>query len=73
MTDVLIRDVPQPVLRKIDRLAEDQALSRGEYLRRQLSLIARTEPVLASLEDLERAAAAAEDLASGQVMAQAWQ
>ena len=71
MADVLIRDIPDEVIAAIDAKAQRAGLSRTEYLRRAL---ARENIALAPVTpaDLDRLAAAAEDLAAQEVMRRAW-
>ena len=73
MSDVLIRDVPDEDLERIDAEAARLGLSRSAYLRREMHRIARhrTAPP-ATLEDLRRSRAAMVDLDDEQVMGQAW-
>ena len=60
MTDVLIRNVPEDDLARIDEQASRLGLSRGEFLRRQISqTAARASGRKVTLEDLRRAAARA--------------
>lgn len=53
MVDVLIRDVPDDVLRTIDADAKRQGLSRSEYLRRSIERTARTPEASVTVADLE--------------------
>ncbi len=68
MTDVLIRDVPEDDLKRIDEKAARLGLSRNEYLRRQIGQDAarRSEPVTA--QDFAKF----EDLADEELMRDAW-
>jgi hypothetical protein len=72
MSDVLIRDVPDDVLKVIDQRAAGQGLSRSEYLRRQLSQEAARSEVTVTLGDLQRFSELARDLEDPEVMRQAW-
>jgi hypothetical protein len=71
MSDILIRDVPEPTVAEIDRRASDLGISRTEYLRRWLDKEMRaTQPV--TPEDLRRVGRLARDLADPDVMRKAW-
>jgi hypothetical protein len=71
MSDILIRDVPEPTVAEIDRRAGDLGISRTEYLRRWLDKEMRaTQPV--TPEDLRRVGRLARDLADPDVMRKAW-
>lgn len=72
MTDVLIRDVPEEVVRALDGRADRLGISRNEYLRRRLAqdAMSGTRPV--AVDDLKRLSASLTDLADEQVMAEAW-
>ncbi|MCL2317151.1 MAG: antitoxin [Actinomycetia bacterium] len=72
MANVLIRNVPELTLRRIDALAARQELSRDEYLRRQLDRTAEVEPMPEAI-DWARFAATHQDLLDPDVMEQAWQ
>jgi hypothetical protein len=72
MTDVLIRNVPDDELIRIDQLASRLGLSRVEYLRRQISQLASVGGASLSVEDLRRAAELARDLEDQDVMRGAW-
>lgn len=73
MTDLLIRDVPDDIVAKIDLRAERLGISRAEYLRRQMlnAATGSREPV--TLESLQEFSEIFQDLADEQVMDQAWQ
>lgn len=73
MTDILIRNIPEDTLNRIDTMARKQKLSRSEYLRRYLDHIAGVETLSASMDDLRRAASAASDLLDPQIKEQTWQ
>lgn len=72
MTDLLIRDVPDEVVGKLDRRAERLGLSRAEFLRRQMMAAAAgsVEPV--TRESLVGFAEIFCDLADDEVMDRAW-
>ncbi len=73
MTDVLIRNVPEDDLARIDEQASRLGLSRGEFLRRQISqTAARSSGGKVTLEDLRRAAELNQDLLDEDVMRDAW-
>ncbi|MGV3760604.1 MAG: ribbon-helix-helix protein, CopG family [Actinomycetota bacterium] len=71
MTDILIRDVPEALLRVIDAKAKRVGLSRTEYLRRALER-ERVSTAALSVEDLAQTASLAEDLDDPDVMSGAW-
>lgn len=74
MTDVLIRNVPDDDLRRIDQKAQRQGISRTELLKRAIareaSLEAEREPL--TLDHFRRLADIAADLADEEIMRQAW-
>lgn len=73
MSDVLIRDVPDEDLERIDAEASRLGISRSTYLRREMHRIARHRTVpAATLDDLHRSRAAMADLDNDEVMGQAW-
>ena len=72
MSDVLIRDVPDHVLKAIDARAAKLGISRVEYVRRRLAQDAAVAPVTVTADDLERFSSAFPDLADPDVMAGAW-
>ncbi|MBO9523082.1 MAG: antitoxin [Nocardioidaceae bacterium] len=74
MTDVLIRNVPDDDLRRIDEKASKLGLSRNDYLRRQIAEDARrsTPERALTMEDFARFADLAADLKDEQVMRDAW-
>ena len=73
MPDILIRDLSQEVVDRIDAAAANLGLSRNEYLRRKIeegvTPVGR-QPV--TDEDWERSAEAFADLADPAVMDSAW-
>ncbi|WP_436794615.1 type II toxin-antitoxin system VapB family antitoxin [Actinospongicola halichondriae] len=71
MTDILIRDVPEELLKVIDAKAKRVGLSRTEYLRRALER-ERVPTAALSVEDLAQAASLAQDLDDPDVMSGAW-
>lgn len=72
VTDVLIRNVDEADLRRIDDKATRLGLSRGEYLRRQISRDAAGEGRTVSRADFERLADLSRDLLDDEVMRGAW-
>lgn len=72
MTDVLIRNVPEDDLARIDERAARMGLSRGEYLRRRIAQDAGRDSGPVTVADLERAAALSIDLLDEQIMREAW-
>jgi len=70
VTDILIRDVPDDVLRAIDAKAKRVGLSRTEYLRRTLER-ERSSPRV-TVDHLARLADRAAALDDPDVMGQAW-
>lgn len=74
MTDVLIRNVPDEDLRRVDEKAARQGLSRNDYLKRAIAQEAsRGEPTgRLTLDDLRSHAEATADLLDEDVMRQAW-
>ncbi len=72
MTDVLIRNVPEEDLARIDERAARLGLSRGEYLRRRISQDAAREEGRVTVADLERAGTLSQDLLDDEVMRHAW-
>jgi len=73
VSDLLVRDIPDEVLRNIDERARAAGLSRQELLRRRLvaDFAAPAKPTTPA--DLQRSAAAFTDLLDDQVMGGAWQ
>ncbi|NDL56216.1 ribbon-helix-helix protein, CopG family [Phytoactinopolyspora mesophila] len=72
MTDLLIRNIDEEAVRRIDANAERQGLSRSEYLRREVSRLAQIGARPATRADLARSAELFADLADESVMEQAW-
>ena len=71
MGDVLIRDIPEDVLRAIDAQATRLGLSRSAYLRRKLAQDA-TLALTVGVDDLTRFAENFADLGDADVMREAW-
>lgn len=72
MTDVLIRNVPDDDLARIDERAARLGLSRGEYLRRQISRDAALGAEALTVEDLQLFSERSRDLRDTEVMRAAW-
>lgn len=72
MTDILIRDIPDDVLRAIDARAKRVGLSRSEYLRRVLDRERLSDAGPVTVEQLRRVAALVTDLSDPSVMDGAW-
>lgn len=72
MADLLIRNVDDETIRRIDAEAERQGLSRAEYLRREIGHLGRTSSRPATREDLDRSLSLLEDLGDDEVMENAW-
>jgi plasmid stability protein len=72
MTDVLIRNVPDDQLARLDAHAARLGLSRGEYLRRQIAQDAARGTESVTVDDLARAGELSKDLLDEQVMRDAW-
>ncbi len=68
MTDVLIRNVPDSELARIDERAARLGLSRGEHLRRQIAKDAGRGSEQLSISQLAKFA----DLADDGLMTDAW-
>lgn len=73
MSDILIRDVSDGAIAEIDRRAQEQGLSRAEYLRRRLNAEYRSATVATVGDgDWQRFSQATSDLDDPDVMAKAW-
>jgi MoaA/NifB/PqqE/SkfB family radical SAM enzyme len=72
MTDVLIRNVNEEDLARIDDQAARLGLSRSEYLRRQIVQTAARGSRDVTVEDLRRAAELSKDLLDHDVLRDAW-
>ncbi len=72
MPNVLIRGLSDATVGRIDAEAASLGLSRNEYLRRRLEAERSTSGGKLTVDDLRRAAAAAQDLDDAQVMGSAW-
>lgn len=73
MPNILIRDVSQRAIERIDAEAADLGLSRNEYLRRRLDdAPVATAPARVTAEDWRRSADVFADLDDPEVMDRAW-
>lgn len=72
MSDFLIRDVPEDVVAAIDARAARLGLSRNEYLRRELKIVAQRSVRAVDVDDLRRFAGRFADLTDPDVMERAW-
>lgn len=72
MTDLLIRNIDEETLRRLDASAERQGLSRNEYLRREVSRLAQGASRPANRSDLARSVHALSDLGDEELLKQAW-
>lgn len=70
--DVIIRDLPTDVVIALDESAKKLGVSRNEYVRRELSAIAKRRQSDITAADWERFAELAADLGDPDVMAGAW-
>lgn len=70
MADLLIRNLSEADLKRLDSRARALGLSRSEYVRRRLRQ--ETGGPAVTVADLERFASAHADLADPSVMARAW-
>jgi plasmid stability protein len=73
MSDVLIRDIPDDVLARLDVLAARVGLSRSEYIRRRLTQEARAAGTPVNVEHFRRFADTFGDLADPELMTRAWE
>ena len=72
MGDLLIRDLPDEVIVRIDQKAERLGISRAEYLRRHLAAVSIESAGRVTRQSLQAFGEAFEDLADPEVMDQAW-
>jgi hypothetical protein len=72
MTDVLISDVPQDVLDRIDQRAAQQGLPRSEFLRRTLEREATADSRTVTMADLDRLYALTADMREPDFEQRAW-
>lgn len=72
MADILIRDVDDDVIARIDGEAERLGVSRSEFLRRELRAISSSRG-RTTRADLNRFSVLAADLLDDDAMAKAWE
>ncbi len=72
MSDLLVRDLPEAIVAALDAHAARLRLSRSEYVRRRLTQDAQRSDSPVTVTDLERFAEVCGDLASDEIMGQAW-
>jgi hypothetical protein len=72
VTDVLIRNVPEEDLARVDRIAERLGVSRSDYLKQVIAGQRDVPGRKVTLADLERFAEVAADLNDPEVMRGAW-
>lgn len=72
MTDILIRNVAEEDLRRIDGRAARLGLSRNEYLKRTIAQEAGRGDSVAGISDLRRFGELSADLLDEDVMRRAW-
>lgn len=72
MPDVLIRNIPEEVLARVDARAAHLGLSRAEHIRRRLAADASVSSARVSVRDLQSFSDNFVDLADDQVMDTAW-
>lgn len=73
MPNVLVRDIPQEPLDRLDARARALGLSRQEFLRRQLLQEARLTPVAVTAADLDGFSERFADLADEEIMRGGWE
>ena len=72
MADLLVRNVDEAVVRRIDAAAERQGLSRNEFLRREVGRVAEGAGRPVTHADLRRMADVFADAEDPEVMDHAW-
>jgi hypothetical protein len=72
VSDLLIRDVPDDVIARLDAAAERLGLSRVEYVRRQLAQTPTTVYRPITQADMQRFATNCAGLADEELMKKAW-
>jgi hypothetical protein len=76
MTDILIRDVPEPIIAELDAAAARAGISRVEYVRRTLAAevarIARDAGGPLTRGDWQKLTTLTSDLGDSDVMRGAW-
>lgn len=73
MPDVLIRNIPEDELARIDAQADRVGLSRSEYLRRRIAQDASRSAVTVTRADFQQFADLAIDLGDDDAMRGAWE
>jgi hypothetical protein len=73
MSDFMVRDVPEDVLAAIDSRAARRGLSRNEYVRRELKIVAQRSASSITVEDLQRFSERFPDLINPELMDRAWE
>lgn len=73
MPNVLVRDIPQEALDRLDARARALGLSRQDFLRRQLLQEAWLTPVAVTAADLDAFSERFADLADEEIMRGAWE
>jgi hypothetical protein len=72
MSDLLVRDIPENILRNVDERARQLGVSRQELLRRLLVADFAAPAQATTAADLQRASSTFADLLDDEVMAAAW-
>ena len=72
MADVLIRDIPDDVIDRIDSAAEDAGLTRVEYLRSHIDGLVAGRPAPVTHADLDRFASHFSDSRDEEVLRDVW-
>lgn len=72
MSNLLVRDLPDPIIAALDAHAARLGLSRSEFVRRRLTNEARRTSGRVTIEDLDRFARTFGDLADDDLMRRAW-
>jgi hypothetical protein len=74
MVNILIRDLTQDAVDRIDAAAADRGLSRNEFLRRKFEdTVITAETLTVTVEDWQHSAEVFVDLDDPEVMRGAWQ
>lgn len=71
MVNILVRDLGDDVIERLDQLAADLGLSRNEFLKRQMTILAR-ERGRVTKEGLKRLSYLARDALDEEIMRGAW-
>jgi hypothetical protein len=72
MTDLVIADVDERVLRRVEAAAARDGLDAAEYVRAQLPRLSATTVAPLTSRDLDRFSELAADLGDPDVMSRAW-